>query len=527
MYDAISDIVCITTFDGTLQYLNRAGRDLLGYADGDGTLIGCIFPTHTPPARVLLLDELVPAALRHGRATGDTALQTADGRVFPASQTVIVTPHQLDAPMTLTIIIRDVSIERQSSRRLAESQRLFEMIARSSPDLMYLYDPAEQRVVWMNRCPQAFLGGAERDARTLSRREIARLVHRDDLLTFRNGAARIAAAYGDTDTVTTDVRLRSRGGTWRWIQTRAAVFSRRETGEPLLVLGIASDIGALKKSEARLIAARENAERANEDKHTFVTRLTGELHRSMDTVLGLLSEVRANRDGRLTVRETEQLSQAVDRTLLVRSTVSDLADYTRMESGEVTVHQEQCDIPSLIRETVAAFSGHPRVASSPIATVLPTSASPALVDRARLRQALTHVLAQILAHSGDGQVLVTLITDDHAAQPRAIQIEDTGRCDDPTRQFDSCTSFRRETSAGVQERYRGNTGLGLVLTRAICGMIGCALELVSTDGYGSSAYRITLPKTGRNAQLACAFPTLELRKPAEHVTGGENVISFG
>jgi PAS domain S-box-containing protein len=525
VYDALSDIVCVTTFDGTLRFLNRAGRELLGYVDDDAALIGCIFPAHTPAARELLLDEVVPAALRHGRATGDTALQTADGRVFPAAQTVVVTPHHFDAPMTLTVIIRDVSIERQASRRLAESQRLFEMIARTSPDLMYLYDPADQRVVWMNRCPHAFLGGEERDARTLSRREIARLVHRDDLLPFRNDAARIATAYGDTDTVTTDVRLRTRGGTWRWIQTRATVFSRRENGEPLLVLGIASDIGPLKKAEARLMAARDNAERSNQDKHTFVTRLSGELHRSIDSVIGLVSEVRANRDGRLTVREIEQLAQATDTALRLRSTVTDLTDYTRMESGEVTVHQEPCDIPTVIRETVAAFAGHPRAASSPVVTILPTPAATALVDRARLRQALTHVLAHVLAHTGDTEVVVRLQTDAQTGAPMAIEIEDTGAAHDLTRHYDPFIPFHRAPRAAQSMHHTDTgTGLGLALTRTLCEMIGCALELATLDGGSGSTFRIVLPQRSRNAQLAAEYPkNPELPTPGI-VTDPENVI---
>jgi PAS domain S-box-containing protein len=516
VYDALSDIVCVTTFDGTLRFLNRAGRELLGYVDDDAALIGCIFPAHTRAARELLLDEVVPAALRHGRATGDTALQTADGRIFPAAQTVIVTPHHFDAPMTLTIIIRDVSIERQSSKRLAESQRLFEMIARTSPDLMYLYDPADQRVVWTNRCPHAFLGGEERDARTLSRREIARLVHRDDALAFRNGAARIAAAYGDSDTVTTEVRLRTRGGTWRWIQTRATVFSRRESGEPLLVLGIASDIGPLKKAEARLIAARDNAERSNQDKHTFVTRLAAELHRSIDSVLGLLSEVRADRDGRLTVREIEQLGHATDAAVLLRGTVTDLTDYTRMESGEVTVHQAPCDIPSVIHETVAAFAEHPRVASSPVVTMVPAITSPALVDRARLRQALTHVLGHVLAHTGDGQVVVRLHADERTDAPVAIEIEDRGARRDPTRQYDPFLPFPKPARSPEPRHSSGSgTGLGLALTRTLCELIGCTLELVSIDGGSGSAFRIVLPQRSRNAELAAEYP-----KSTEPVTPG-------
>jgi PAS domain S-box-containing protein len=525
VFDALSDIVCVSTLDGTLRFLNRAGRELLGYVDDDAALIGCIFPAHTPAARALLLDEVIPAALRLGRTTGDTALQTADGRVFPAAQTVIVTPHHAGAPMTLTIVIRDVSIERQASKRVAESQRLFEMIARSSPDLMYLYDPADQRVVWMNRCPHAFLGGDERDARTLSQREIARLVHREDLQLFRDGAARIAAAYGDTDTVTTDVRLRTRGGTWRWIQTRAAVFSRRESGEPLLVLGIASDIGPLKQAEARLIAARDNAERSNRENHTFVTRLSGELHRSLDCVLGLLSEVRANRDGRLTVRELEQLGRATDTAVQLRGTITDLTDYTRIQSGEVLVHQESCDITSVIRETTAAFAGHPRVLSSPVVTLVPATASPALVDRARLRQALTHVLGHVLAHTGDGQVIVRLRTEDHTAAPLAIEIEDAGAMCDPTRQYDPLMPFPSTRRAPESSHSSATgTGLGLALTQTLCELIGCTLELVSADGGCGSLFRIVLPQRSRNAQLAAEYPMSTEPATPGIVTNQEKVI---
>ena len=525
MYDALSDIVCVTTLDGTMRFLNRAGRELLGYVDDDAALIGCIFPAHTPAARTLLLDEVIPAALRRGRATGDTALQTADGRIFPAAQTVIVSPHRFDAQSTLTVVIHDVSIEQQAAKRLAESQRLFEMIARTSPDLMYLYDPADQRVVWMNRCPHAFLGGDERDARTLSRREIARLVHRDDLQPFRNGAARIATAYGDTDTVTTDVRLRTRGGTWRWIQTRATVFSRRENGEPLLVLGIASDIGPLKKAEARLIAARDNAERSNREKQTFVTRLSGELHRSLDGVLGLLSEVRANRDGRLTVRELEQLGRATDTAVLLRGTVTDLTDYTRMESGEVAVHQESCDITAVIHETVAAFAGHPRVVSAPVVTVVPAIASPALVDRARLRQALTHVIGHVLAHTGDGQVTVRLRTDEHTAAPLAIEVEDAGALSDLTRQYDPFMPFLSTLRAPESLRSSTTgTGLGLALTRTLCELIGCTLELVGADHGSGSVFRIMLPQRSRNAQLAAEYPMSTEPATPGIVTDPEKVI---
>ena len=524
VYDAISDVVCVTTVDGTLRFLNRAGRDLLGYVHDD-TLIGCVLPTHTPDARALLLDEVIPAALRSGRTTCDTALQTADGRVFPAAQTVIAIPALGDAPAMLTIVVREVGIERQATRRIAESQRLFEMIARTAPDVIYLYDPADERVVWMNRCPHAFLGGEERDARTLSRREMFRLVHRDDLHQLRSGAQRIAAAYGDADTVSSEVRLRTSGGTWRWIQTRASVFSRRETGLPLLILGIATDISAQKKAELRLRAARDSAERSNDDKHAFLTRLSAEMHLSIDAVLGLLSEIRANRDGRLTIRELDQLRMATDRAVDLRATVSDVTDYTRIESGEVAVHQEPCDVVALIGETVAAFDSHPGVSRVPIVMQLPAASQPSLADRARLRQALTHLLAHALATSGDAAVMVRLRTDESSGVPMAIEIEPAGPALDPGDPDDLFVPFRapRPTPGDVHQRL-GGTGLGLSLTRAICEMIGCSLALVSAQGGSGSAFLLMLPTPSRSAVLAAAFPSATAADADRNVTDGRKVI---
>ena len=74
VYDALTDIVCVTSSDGTLRFLNRAGRELLGDAGEDDALVGSLLPTHTPAARQLLLDHVIPAALRDGSCTCDTAL---------------------------------------------------------------------------------------------------------------------------------------------------------------------------------------------------------------------------------------------------------------------------------------------------------------------------------------------------------------------------------------------------------------------------------------------------------------------
>ncbi len=506
VFDALSDIVCITTGDGTLRFLNRAGRDLLGYADDDAALEGCLFPAHTPAARALLLEEVVPTALRLGKVTCDTALQTADGRIFPALQTVVVTPAAAGQPLSLTIVFRDVSIERQAAARLAESQRLFEMIARASPDLLYLYDPADERIVWMNRCVHAFLGGPERDARTLNRREMLRFVHPDDRAQFRASGARMSSAFGDSDVLTNEMRVQTPGGDWRWVHTRASVFSRRETGAPLLLLGIATDVTSRKKAELRLVSERDAAEQASNTRGEYVARMTDEFRAALHAIVGLTAEVRADRDQRLTARERSHLDDAIAHGMRLLETVSDLHDFSAIESGDLVVDQSLTDVRAVIGETVASFGDHPSLSTTSIVVDLPELAGPLLTDPVRLRQALTHLLGNALAYSRHGQVKVSLIVDGDERRPIAIDVKDAGPGIDPDRQPRIFLPFEPDFSqARPTVRRSAGTGLGLALARAMCEMIGCSLTLAKSEPGAGSTFRIGLPVPSRAARLAGEF----------------------
>lgn len=500
VYDAMSDIVCVTSLDGTLRFLNSAGRDLLGVVHEEA-LLGCILPTHTRAARELLLDEVIPTVLRHGRSVSDTALQTADGRIFPAVQTVLVTQHGTGMPRTLTIVIRSVSIERQSSARLIESQRLFETIARSSPDLMYLYDPIDERIVWMNRCAHAFLGGTECDSRTLTRREMFRLVHPDERMLFRSNARRMASAYGDSDMLSSELRLRSSRGPWRWIHMRASVFSRRETGAPLLLLGIATDITARKQVEHRLKVDRAASERANRQKAEFVASLGSAFRTNVNAIARLAAELRAQPEPHRTPREHELLDQLTRLAARMSFTISDVQDYARIDNGELAIAPRLVDLGLVIRHTVAACDTDAALTQTPVTVELPPDAAPVLTDAGRLRHALTHLIAAALDLTATGAIVVRLLVGDRGV-PKAIEVADILPGVPGSRHDRPCTPSEVGATDATVEPPTAGTALGLALALSICEMIGCTLTQVrSAEGRGIT-FRITLPVRSRAAELA-------------------------
>lgn len=207
-------------------------------------------------------------------------------------------------------------------------------------------------------------------------------------------------------------------------------------------------------------------------------------------------------------------------------TVSDLHDFSAIESGDLPVEQSLIEVSALLRETVASFADHPALERISIELALPTDAAPVLTDPVRLRQALTHVIANALAFTLDGWISVSLRVEGEHRTPVAIDIEDSGVGIEPERQTLLFAPFHpsaRKSNAGMHGA--DGTGLGLACARALCEMIGCALTLpFSAPGSGSS-FKYTLPVASRSARLAGAFPVPVADSDAGNADQGRKVIS--
>ena len=278
-----------------------------------------------------------------------------------------------------------------------------------------------------------------------------------------------------------------------------------------MLLGVATDISARKQIEHNLIRARDTAVHGTRIKNDFLARVSDQFRGALNDVIGTASEVHANRERRLTASEREQLHDMITSATQLLASVSDLRDYTRIEAGEMPVHQMRVDARTVIRESVAAFADHLARDRSPITLLLPDVAAPILIDPDRLRQALSYLIANALAVSANG-VTVTLCVDGPQAHPVAIDVSDTGERIAESLQplaFQPFDVTRQSTSSTMLPSY--STGLGLPLARALCDMVGCSLTLAPATALGGTTFRISLPTMSRAAVLAAEFlvPTTE------------------
>ncbi len=151
--EATTDFVSIFDPKGKPPYLNRAGRQLIGIA-ADEDISQVKIPFHPTWASDMVLREGIPAALREGVWSGETALLTRDGREIPVSQVLIAHKNTDGEVEFISTIARDISERKRAEERLLEQAALLDqapdaiMVCDLNHRIVYWYKGAERMYGW-------------------------------------------------------------------------------------------------------------------------------------------------------------------------------------------------------------------------------------------------------------------------------------------------------------------------------------------------------------------------------------------
>jgi PAS domain S-box-containing protein len=128
-----SDLVSWSSPQGEIQYLNKAGRRLLGWSDDEPVSGQKIGDAHPAWAYKLIVEEGLPAAIEEGTWRGETAMLDPTGKEVPTSQ-VIMSHRSAEGELAyISTIARDIS-------ELKESEAKYRLIADSTTDLIWAMD---------------------------------------------------------------------------------------------------------------------------------------------------------------------------------------------------------------------------------------------------------------------------------------------------------------------------------------------------------------------------------------------------
>ncbi|MCC3434606.1 MAG: PAS domain S-box protein [Oscillatoriales cyanobacterium] len=154
----------------------------------------------------------------------------------------------------------EIEERKRVEAQLRESQQWLSAVIKMNPNVLYVYDVIEQRILYLNRELYIDLGYSLEEIQQMPAAFLPNLIHPDDLPAFSEHMRRIQTSK-DGESFEFEYRIEHKNGEFRWFFSRDTVFSRTVEGKPWKILGTATEISDRKQAEFDLKTALSALER--------------------------------------------------------------------------------------------------------------------------------------------------------------------------------------------------------------------------------------------------------------------------
>lgn len=257
------------------------------------------------------------------------------------------------------------------------------------------------------------------------------------------------------------------------------------TGKPLRLTGTVQDVTERIEFQQALIAAREEAEAANQAKSEFLSSMSHELRTPMNAILGFGQLM--DLDECLEAKQRENVAEVLKAATHLMALIDDVLNLSRIESGSSDISLAPVDVWSVVEEclsmvkTMAAKRGI-RIRSHGLEAAIVRA------DRIRLKQALLNLLTNAIKYNQEGGS-VHLEVETIESDRLRILVRDSGPGIPAEKKSELFEPFNR---LGAENSAIEGTGIGLTLTRRIVEIMGGEVDFESELGKGSTFW-IELP----------------------------------
>jgi signal transduction histidine kinase/ActR/RegA family two-component response regulator/HAMP domain-containing protein len=276
-------------------------------------------------------------------------------------------------------------------------------------------------------------------------------------------------------------------------------FFAPEPAEPdRAVLDLMANVGTqlgrvIERSRAAeaLHQSRDEAESASRTKSAFLASMSHELRTPLNAIIGyseILGEELEDRGEAAMVSDVEKIRQSGKHLLGV---INDILDLSKIEAGKMALYLETFDVAEMVNDAAATVRPLIERNSSTLSVDTPPGLGAMHADLTKVRQALLNLLSNAAKFTENGTVAVEARREEgRSGAWIAIAVRDTGIGMSPEQQTKLFLPFSQVDSSSTR-RY-GGTGLGLVISRDFCRLMGGDITMKSELGHGS-VFTIRLP----------------------------------
>lgn len=279
-------------------------------------------------------------------------------------------------------------------------------------------------------------------------------------------------------------------GRRRWlIWTQRAI--RDDSGSTLEYQAVGHDITMRKEAEAALLHAKEAAEAADRAKSEFLAIVSHEIRTPINGVIGF-AQILA--DSPLSPEQREQVAIIKSSGQALEKLIADILDLSKIEAGKIEIESSPFALHKCIDDVIAFFQ--PRARAVPLeltATIAPDVPQIVNSDEARLRQILTNLIGNALKFTERGAIMLSVscargeplgARETRRELQLFFSVTDTGIGIPPEQISKLFKPFSQVDSSS--ERRRSGTGLGLIISKRLCELMGGSISVESKIGEGTT-----------------------------------------